>query len=76
MKLKDLLARGESVVGTALDRRLKPMSDMPESAAKRLRYMNRDGYWSERGYLRATSLDWHRFEQSHDAFLRAAARKK
>lgn len=69
MKLSDLLNRDRSVVGTSFDR-LKPLSDMRESAAKRLRYMDRDGYWTERGYNRATSLDWDRFQLAHEAFLK------
>lgn len=69
MKLCNLLDRDLSVVGTTFDT-LKPLSDMHESAAKRLGYMNRDGYWTERGYNRATSADWDRFQLAHGVFHR------
>lgn len=65
--LSSLLDAGQSVVGTVFDS-LKPLSSMSDGAAKRHGYMGSDGSWTERGYNRATSADWDRFQDAHDAF--------
>lgn len=57
MGLKDFLAAGLSVVGSKYDGKVRNMKDMSESAQKRHGYLGSDGFWTDKGWDRATSVD-------------------
>ena len=59
--LSGLLDSGGMVVGSRFDGRVSNLADMSPAAAKRHGYMDASGYWTDRGYDRATSADWDRF---------------
>ncbi|PZR49626.1 hypothetical protein [Paraburkholderia fungorum] len=59
--LTHLLDSGEMVAGSRFDGAVMNLVGMDPAAAKRHGYMDADGYWTDRGYDRATSADWDRF---------------
>lgn len=59
--LTQLLDGGGMVAGSRFDGAVMDLVGMDPAAAKRHGYMDADGYWTDRGYDRATSADWNRF---------------
>lgn len=57
MGLKEFLAAGLSVPGSKFDGKVKNMKDMTESAQKRHGYLGTDGFWTDKGWNRATTAD-------------------
>lgn len=57
MGLKKFLAEGLSVVGSKFDGKIRNMKDMTESSQKRHGYLGSDGFWTDKGWNRATSAD-------------------
>ena len=62
MRLRDLFKVGRPVVGSSLDRKLKPLVEISEAAQKRLGYADSQGYWTDKGYDRATTRDYERLD--------------
>lgn len=57
MGLNKFLKEGQSVVGSKFDGKVRNMKDMTESAQKRHGYLGSDGFWTDKGWNRATSAD-------------------
>ena len=76
MNLKKFLDAGQMVMGSAFDKRLKPLGSISEAAQKRLGYTDSNGNWTDRGFDRATSADYQKLEQSRKAFLKTRKSRK
>ena len=57
---------GGEVTGSDYDGKVGNLTDMDDRSAKRLGYADRDGYWTDRGYHRATSEDYDRLRRDRD----------
>ena len=66
MGLLDFLFGGGDVVGSDYDGKVGNLTDMDGASAKRHGYADEDGYWTDRGYQRATSEDYDRLPGSSD----------
>jgi len=64
MGIKQWLDSGRVVVGSEFDGKVKPLGEMSQAAQQRNGYADRNGYWTDRGYDRATSNDYENLEKS------------
>ena len=64
MGIGELISKGLMIAGSALDGKVGNLSDMDDRSAKRLGYMDKQGYWTEKGENRATQADWDRMEDA------------
>lgn len=70
MSLRKKLDEGQMVVGSLFDGKIRNLSDMDEGHARRYGYMDEGGFWTDRGYDRATSTDYDRLDRAREAFQR------
>lgn len=71
MGLKKFLNAGNSVIGSKYDGNVKPLSEMSEAAQKRNGYTDANGYFTELGYDRMTSVDDKKLRAGWKARLRS-----
>lgn len=71
MSLKKQLDAGIPVVGSKFDGKIKPLGAISDAAQKRHGYADVKGYWTDRGYNRATSADFANLEKSRVARQRS-----
>lgn len=64
MNLKKFLDAGRMVMGSPYDKKLKPLGSMSGAAQKRQGYADENGNWTDRGFDRATSVDYQGLEKS------------
>lgn len=67
MGLKEFLKEGKEVLGSEYDGKVKNLSDFDNTTAKRLGYMDEEDFWTEKGYQRATSVDYDRLQEGNEA---------
>ena len=57
IKISDVLKSGAWISESALDTKVKPLFDMQSSSKVRHGYSDSEGWWTPKGYARATSSD-------------------
>jgi hypothetical protein len=58
MGLRDFLKNGGEVVGSQYDGKVENLLDMSIESATKQGYSDKDGYWTDLGYQRATTKDY------------------
>lgn len=71
MKLKEMLDAGMSVIGSPLEKRLKPVLSMSETTLRRMGYADPNGCLTERGHDRMISSDQNRLDSARQKYLKS-----